>query len=70
MVLRQLIMVLRHLIPLVFLSSLMETERLLLLLNGGGDLVIDDSGEVVPDTGGDVVAVVDAGQGGKVVVDA
>ncbi len=63
-------MVLRHLIPLVFLSSLMETERLLLLLNGGGDLVIDDSGEVVPDTGGDVVAVVDAGQGGKVVVDA
>jgi hypothetical protein len=48
----------------------METERLLLLLNGGGDLVIDDSGEVVPDTGGDVVAVVDAGQGGKVVVDA
>ena len=63
-------MVLKHLIPLVFLSSLMETERLLLLLNGGGDLVIDDSGEVVPDTGGDVVAVVDAGQGGKVVVDA
>ncbi len=63
-------MVLRHLIPLVFLSSLMETERLLLLLNGDGDLVIDDSGEVVPDTGGDVVAVVDAGQGGKVVVDA
>ena len=61
-------MVLRHLIPLVFLSSLMETERLLLLTVF--DLVIDDSGEVVPDTGGDVVAVVDAGQGGKVVVDA
>ncbi len=54
-------MVLRHLIPLVFLSSLMETERLLLLLNGDGDLVIDDSGEVVPDTGGDVVAVADDG---------
>ena len=31
MVLRQLNMMLRHLIPLVFLSSLMETERLLLL---------------------------------------
>ncbi len=32
--------------------------------------MIDDSGEVVPDTGGDVVVVVDAGQGGKVAVDA
>ncbi len=29
-----------------------------------------DSGEVVPDTGGDVVAVVDDGQGGEDVVDA
>jgi hypothetical protein len=32
--------------------------------------VIVDGGEVVPDTGGDVVAVVDDGQGGEVVVDA
>ena len=32
--------------------------------------MIGDSGEVVPDTGGDVVAVVDDGQGGEVVVDA
>ena len=31
--------------------------------------MIDDSGEVVPDTGGDLV-VVDDGQGGEVVVDA